>query len=159
MQQEATNRLNPSEESIQVGPLVVKFLVTGSDSNGSVAVFEMITPSDARLPAPHSHDAYEETIYGIEGVLTWTVAGTPFDIGPGQSICIRRGEVHGFANSSGRVSRTLIIASPALIGPEYFREASSIFSSGADMDTMRSQLMALMRRFGLTPVPPPAAAG
>jgi mannose-6-phosphate isomerase-like protein (cupin superfamily) len=131
--------------------------VTGSDSNGTVAIFEMMTPSDARLPAPHSHDAYEETIYGIEGVLTWTVDGTRHDVGPGQALCIRRGQVHGFANTSGEVSRTLVVATPALIGPEYFREVASIFSSGADMDTMRSQLMALMLQYGLTPVRPPAA--
>jgi quercetin dioxygenase-like cupin family protein len=157
MQQEAANRLNPSEESIQVGPLVVKFLVTESDSNANAAVFEMITPSDARLPAPHSHDGYEETSYGIDGVLTWTVDGTPHDVGPGQALCIRRGQVHGFANSSGKVSRTLVVVTPALIGPEYFREAASIFASGADPDMMRQQLMALMVRSGMTPVRPPQA--
>lgn len=157
MHAEALNRLNPSDETIQVGQMTIRFLVTGDDSNGSSAIFEMTTPSDAKLPAPHSHDAYEETIYGLEGVVTFTVDGTPHDIGPGQSLCIRRGQVHGFSNTSGAASRALAVVSPALIGPEYFHEVAGIFASGAPMPEIRTRLMDVMRRFGLTPVPPPAS--
>jgi len=32
MQVEAANRLNPSDETIQVGPMTIRFLVTGADS-------------------------------------------------------------------------------------------------------------------------------
>lgn len=53
------------------------------------------------MPAPHSHDAYEETMYGVEGTLTWTVEGSQHPLGPGDHVCIKRGEVHGFVNSSG----------------------------------------------------------
>ena len=36
------------------------------DTNGSVALFELTVPAAQRLAAPvHSHDHYEETIYGI----------------------------------------------------------------------------------------------
>ena len=69
-------RVNPSDEIIRLGPLAVRFLITAENSNDSVAAFELIVPGAARLPAPaHSHDHYEETIYGIDGVLTWTVDG------------------------------------------------------------------------------------
>ena len=158
MQQKTANKMNPSDETIQVGPMTIRCLVTDADSNGSAAIFEMTTPSDVQLPAPHSHDAYEETIYGLEGVLTFTVEGTPHDIGPGQSLCIRRGQVHGFSNTSGSVSRSLLVVSPALIGPEYFRGVAEIFASGVAMPEIRTRLMELMRRFGLTPAAPPAAA-
>src|SRR6202046_5253780 len=67
--------VNPSEENIRVGPLMVRFLLTGDNSTGSIAAFELTVPGAQRLPAPaHSHDHYEETIYGIAGVLAWTVA-------------------------------------------------------------------------------------
>ena len=33
------------------------------------------------------NDAYEEILYGIEGVLTWTVDGTPIEVGPRASAC------------------------------------------------------------------------
>ena len=66
-------RVNPSDETIRLGPLAVRFLITGDHSNGSVAAFELVVPAAQRLAAPaHSHDHYEETIYGIAGVSTWT---------------------------------------------------------------------------------------
>jgi len=34
-------RLNPSDETIKAGQITIRFLVTGKDSNGSVAVFEL----------------------------------------------------------------------------------------------------------------------
>ena len=34
----------------------------------SVAVFEFDVPAGAKVAAAHSHDGYEETIYGLEGV-------------------------------------------------------------------------------------------
>ena len=52
---------------------MVRFLITGENFSGSVAAFELFVPGAQRLAAPaHSHDHYEETIYGIDGVLTWT---------------------------------------------------------------------------------------
>ena len=86
--------VNPSDETIGTKGLAVRFLLTGDDSNGSIAAFELEVPGGERLPAPaHSHDHYEETIYGIDGVLTWTVDGEQIDVGPGQALCIPRGAV------------------------------------------------------------------
>ena len=82
-QQTIDLHVNPSEETIRLGPLAVRFLLTGDNSSGSVAVFEVTVPGAQRLAAPaHSHDHYEETIYGIDGVLTWTVNGKQIDVGP-----------------------------------------------------------------------------
>ena len=50
----------------------------------------------------HSHDHYEETIYGVEGVSTWTVDGKPIDVGPGQALCIPRGAIHRFDNNGSQ---------------------------------------------------------
>ena len=89
--QQLTTRVNPSEENIKIGPLGIRFLLTGDDSNGSVSVFEVHVPVGQKLGAPaHKNDAYEEMLYGIEGVLTWTVDGTPIEVGPGQALCIPR---------------------------------------------------------------------
>jgi hypothetical protein len=53
-QQTAEHRINPSEEVIRLGPLMVHFLVTGDNSLGSVAVlvFEVTVAGGARLMAP-----------------------------------------------------------------------------------------------------------
>ena len=36
---------------------------------------------ELRVSPRHSHDHYEETIYSIDGVLTWTVNGKQIDVG------------------------------------------------------------------------------
>jgi quercetin dioxygenase-like cupin family protein len=62
-------------EEIRVGGMAIRFLVEGAESGGSVAVFEFVVPVGTKVAAGHSHDAYEETIYGLEGVLTWNGRG------------------------------------------------------------------------------------
>jgi quercetin dioxygenase-like cupin family protein len=76
----------------------VRFLVEAADSNGSVSMFESFVPAQSKMPAPHSHDAFEETIYGLEGITTWTIDGRTVDIAPGDAFCVPRGAVHGFDN-------------------------------------------------------------
>lgn len=150
-------RVNPAEEIISHGGLAVRFLLTGDQSNGSIAAFELTVAGSQRLPAPaHSHDHYEETMYGIEGMLTLTVDGHRHDIGPGQALCIPRGAVHRFDNDTAENAKVLCVVTPAAIGPDYFREAFAIFGAGGPPD--RARLMDLMRRFGLTPAPPPPQA-
>ena len=147
-------RANPSDETIRLGPLGVRFLVTGDDANGSAAVFELTVPAQQRLAAPaHSHDAYEETIYGLEGTSTWTVDGTPVDVGPGQALCIPRGAVHRFDNHGSEGVRALCVVSPAAIGPQYFREIAEVMKASAGGPPDRLALVAIMRRHGLTPAP------
>jgi quercetin dioxygenase-like cupin family protein len=90
-EQQAINlTVNPSDETIRLGPLTVRFLLTRDNSTGSIAAFDLLVPAAQRLAAPaHSHDHCEETTHGLGGVLTWTVDGQRIDIGPGQALCIR----------------------------------------------------------------------
>ena len=151
-------RIDPSDETIRLGPLAVRFLISGDDSGGSVAAFELTVPAAQRLQAPaHSHDHYEETIYGIDGVLTWTVDGKAIEVGPGRALCIPRGAVHRFDNNGDRDARALCVITPAAIGPRYFREtAEALNAPGGPPD--RARLAEIMRRHGLTPVGPPPGA-
>src|SRR5215470_9299428 len=159
MSQPIDLRINASDEIIRLGPLVVRFLITGENSSGSIAAFEVIVPSAQRLAAPaHSHDHYEETIYGIDGVLTWTVGGKQIDVGPGQALCIPRGAIHRFDNNGSHDAKTLCLITPAAIGPQYFRESAEVINAAAGGSPDRAKLVEIMRRHGLTPVPPPAHA-
>ncbi|HVH26616.1 MAG TPA: cupin domain-containing protein [Vicinamibacterales bacterium] len=144
--------VNPSDETIHLGPLVVRFLITGADAGGSVALFELTVPAAQRLAAPaHSHDHYEETIYGVEGVLTWTVDGKPIAVGPGQALCIPRGAVHRFDNNGAQDAKALCAITPAAIGPQYFREAAEVIKAAAGGPPDRVKMGEIMRRHGLTP--------
>src|SRR5499427_10865957 len=152
-------RVNPSEETIRLGPLAVHFLLTGENSTGSIAAFELIVPGTQRLAAPaHSHDHYEETIYGIAGVLTWTVDGKPIDVGPGQAVCIPRGAVHRFDNNGSQEAKALCVITPAAIGPQYFRESAEVINAASGGPPDRAKLAGIMFRHGLKPAPPPAQA-
>jgi quercetin dioxygenase-like cupin family protein len=78
---------------------------------------EVLVPVRQKLAAPaHKNDAYEEILYGIEGVLTWTVYGTPIEVAPGQALCIPRGAVHRFDNLGNEDVKQLAVISPAIIG-------------------------------------------
>ena len=152
--QTGTLHVNPSDETIWLGPLAVRFLITGEDASGSVAVFELTVPSAQRLTAPaHSHDHYEETIYGIEGVLTWTVDGKQIAVGPGQALCIPRGAIHRFDNNGSQDVRALCAITPAAIGPQYFREVAEVMKAATGGPPDRVKMAEIMRRHGLTPAP------
>jgi quercetin dioxygenase-like cupin family protein len=143
---------NTSEE-IRIGELAIRFLAEGEASGGSVAVFEFDVPAGAKVPVAHSHDGYDETIYGLEGVLTWTIEGMPTDVGPGEVLCIRRGAVHHFDNTHDVDAKALAIVTPGVLGPEYFREVAAVVEAATGGPPDLAAIAAVMRRHGLTPVP------
>ena len=137
-------------EEIRVGQLAIRFLVEGEESGGSVAMFEFDVSAGMSVAAGHSHDGYEETIYGLEGVLTWTVEGTPIEVGPGDVLLIPRGAVHQFDNTSGEDARALAVVTPGILGPGYFREVAAILDAAAGGPPDFEALGEVMRRNGLT---------
>lgn len=149
-------QLNPAEETIQCGHLTIRFLMTGEHSNGSIAAFEMTVPGAQGVPAPaHSHDRYEETIYGIEGVLLWTVEGKRLDVGPGQALTIPRGAIHRFDNNTDKDAKALCVITPAILGPGYFREIAAVALAAQGGPPDRAKMVEIMLRHGLTPAMPP----
>jgi quercetin dioxygenase-like cupin family protein len=138
-------------EEITVGAVGIRFLVEGAQSAGSVAVFEFEVPAGARVPAAHSHDGYEETIYGLEGVLTWTVEGSQIDVGAGEALVIPRGAVHHFENKGEVDTKVLAIVTPGILGPDYFREVAAVLDSATDGPPDFAAIGEVMRRHGLTP--------
>jgi quercetin dioxygenase-like cupin family protein len=140
-------------EEIRIGQLAIRFLLEGKASGGSVAIFEFDVPAGAKVPIAHSHDGYEETIYGLEGVLTWTLDGRQTEVGPGQVLCIPRGVVHRFDNGHGVDATMLAIVSPGILGPDYFREIAAVAQAAAGGPPDHSAIAAVMRRHGLTPAP------
>jgi quercetin dioxygenase-like cupin family protein len=140
-------------EEIKIGEMTIRFLLEGQQSAGSVAVFEFDVPAGAKVAAAHSHDGYEETIYGLEGVLTWTIEGTANDVSPGEVLCIPRGAVHQFDNTHDVDAKALAIVTPGILGPDYFREVAAILDAAVGGPPDFAALGEVMRRHGLTPAP------
>jgi quercetin dioxygenase-like cupin family protein len=147
---------SPATATIHVGAISIDFLVDADDSGGSVTVFECAVPAEAKVPIPHSHDAFEETIYGLEGVCTWTIDGQALELGPSESVCIRRGQVHGFENRGSVDAKFLAIATPGVFGPSYFRDVAQVLAAAASGPPDLTALGEAMRRHGLTPAQPVA---
>ena len=141
------------DEFIRVGQIGIRFLLEAADTNGSVAMFEFTVPVGAKVPVPHYHKAYDETIYGVEGVVTFAVEGKPVDIGPGETCFIPRGAVHGFNNLKQTDVKALAIITPSLLGPDFFKEAAAIVNASGPPDV--EKLKSVMLKHGLVPVMPP----
>ena len=139
-------------ESIQVGQIGIHFQLEAADTNGALAMFEFTVPVGAKMPMPHSHRHYDETIYGVAGVMTFTVEGKPVDIGPGESCFIRRGAVHGFNNLKQTAARALAVITPALLGSDFFKETAVIVNAGGPPDL--EKLKVVFTKHGLVPAIP-----
>jgi quercetin dioxygenase-like cupin family protein len=114
---------------IRVGQIEIRFLLEGADTDSSLAMFEFTVPVGAKMPLPHLHRRYDEAIYGVEGVVTFTVNGRAVDVGRGESCFIPRGVVHAFNNLQGTDAKALAVITPALLGADFFSEAATIVNA------------------------------
>ena len=137
-------------ETIVAGGLQLRFLQTKEETGGSLDAFEMIVQPNARMPLPHYHESWDETIIGQMGVTTWRVAGKDIELMPGHSLFIKRGLVHGFRNDTPEAASCLCILTPGALGTGYFREIAALLDGGAP-DPVR--MKETMLRYGLVPAP------
>ncbi len=137
-------------EIINLGSLELKFLQTKDDTAGSIDMFEMTLQPNARMPIPHYHDSWDETIYGLTGTTTWRVDGRDIDVTPGATVFIKRGIVHGFTNRTTEPVTCLCILSPGVLGPQYFKDIAGLLAAGTpDPARMKETML----RYGLIPAP------
>jgi quercetin dioxygenase-like cupin family protein len=140
------------DDVIRVGQIEIRFRLQAAQTAGSLTMFEFLVPEGARVAVPHSHDAFDETVYGLADVTTWVLDGQQVRVGPGDILFIPRGHLHHFANLDTQDARGLSVIAPGLLGPEYFREIADVVNAGGPPNVQR--IMDVMRRYGLRPVPP-----
>src|ERR1700730_7725743 len=117
-------------ETINLGPLKLRFFYSKDDTAGSIDMFEMTVQPNARMPIPHYHDRWDETIYGLTGTTTWRGDGHDIDLGPGETDFIKRGIVHGFTNRTAEPATCLCTLSPGVLGPQYFKDMAGLLAAG-----------------------------
>jgi quercetin dioxygenase-like cupin family protein len=140
-----------SYEQIAVGPITIRPLIEPSDSSGAVAIHEFAVPAGTGLPVPHYHEAYEETVYGVRGVLTFTVEGVAHDITAGSALFVPRGATHSFACNDVDAA-ALAIITPGLLSADYFRELGAVIGSSTNGSPDFAAISDVMQRHGLIPV-------
>ena len=137
-------------ETIRLGGLELRFKKTKEETGGALDLFEMTVQPNARMPVPHHHENWDETILGLAGVTAWRLAGRDVELRPGESLFIPRGAVHGFRNDTQEAATCLCILTPGVLGPGYFQELAALVAGGApDPARMRE----VMLRHGLVPAP------
>ena len=146
-----------TKETIQAGQIKVDFLLEAADTNGAVAMFQFTVPAGAKVPLPHYHENFDETIYGLEGVMTFTVEGKTVNVVPGETCFIPRGAVHGFNNFNQEDAKAMAVITPALLGPIYFKEIAEIINAGGPPDI--GKLKMVMSKHGLVPAMPKMEMG
>jgi mannose-6-phosphate isomerase-like protein (cupin superfamily) len=119
------------KEVIVIGQIEIRYLLEGSDTRGALALFEVVVPPNVRVPAPHRHVTYEETIYILAGICTFVVEGHEFPVGTGESLFIPRGAAHQFQNRGTETVRFVATVTPGVLSPDYFRDIRALMSAGA----------------------------
>ena len=138
-------------ETIKIAGLELRFLQSKDDTAGSIDLFEMTVQPNARVPLPHHHESWDETVYGLAGETVWRLDGRDMTLRPGETVFIKRGIVHGFRNETQQPAICLCILSPGVLGIGYFREMAALLSEGVPD---RAQLKETMLRYGLVPAAP-----
>src|SRR4029453_309067 len=136
-------------EPVRIGQLEVKYLIDGA-AHAGIGLFELTVPPGSNVPPPHSHTHNEECVYVLEGTLRYSVDDVTRDLRPGDWMRTPKGSVHGFSNPHEGTARALIAMMPD-IGPQSFRDVANIVNAGGPPD--RTQLLAVMARYGLAPAP------
>jgi quercetin dioxygenase-like cupin family protein len=115
--------------TIEAPGMRIQFVIEGHQTNDAISMFRCDFEAGARSPMPHSHDGFDETVYGLSGEVTMVVDGVPQVIGAGDVVHVPRGVVHGFGVKEA--ASILAISTPGLFGSTYFREmADALKRSG-----------------------------
>jgi quercetin dioxygenase-like cupin family protein len=141
-----------SSEVIEAPGMKIRFLIEGEETEGTISIFRCDFDAGARSPMPHSHDAFDETVYGLSGEVGFIVGGVKRLLGAGDVIHVPRGVVHGFGVKDA--ASILVISTPGMFGQVYFREIADALNAAGEGPPDPELLIAIQRRHGLTPALP-----
>ncbi len=129
-------------ETIAIGGLTLEFLYDKEQTDGGLDMFRMTVQPKARVPIPHYHESWDETIYGLSGTLVWRVGNEDVFLSSGESIFIKRGVVHSFRNDSEAPATALCVLTPGVLGPQYFRDMAALLADGPPDPAKMKEIMA-----------------
>ncbi len=108
-------------QTIRVGEMSVTFLKTRHETEGAFDLFELTVPPFTRIPLPHIHRKYDETIFGVDGTMIWALQvegkDKPTEVRRGTTLFIPRGTPHFYANRTHTTARILCLQTPGVLGP------------------------------------------
>ena len=100
-------------QSLSVVGDTYRILITGEQTGGAFAVIDMLIPPNGG-PGPHSHAAFQESFYVIEGEVVVKTKEQTYTARKGGFACVPLGGVvHDFKNHTDTVAHLLCIVVPA----------------------------------------------
>jgi mannose-6-phosphate isomerase-like protein (cupin superfamily) len=84
------------------------------DAGDDVLTWELTLAPGGRVPSSHAHPEQEETFTVLDGRMRFRLGWRRVIAGPGQTVRIRPGTVHHFANAGPAPARVLVRTRPAL---------------------------------------------
>ncbi|WP_299352416.1 cupin domain-containing protein [uncultured Shimia sp.] len=102
------------------GAITLKILLTGSQSGGTLEIFEDIVQPGVG-PGRHIHHDQDETFLFLDGDFDVEIDGTLHHMSPGDVAFVPRGTAHAFKNVGNKPGRLRYIFSPALKMEAMFR--------------------------------------
>ena len=133
--------------------VVMKQLIAGAETAGAFCLFENSSDGASRTPI-HVHDRDDETLYMLEGELQAATASETKNLGPGETIFLKRGIAHQLANVSGKPNRYILLCTPSGF-EDFLAQAGRLRQSGEgppgppDADDI-ARLKEAAPRFGIT---------
>lgn len=100
--------------------ITLRVLLSGSQTNGSHAIFEDIVEPGVG-PGRHIHHEQDETFFFLEGSFDFEIDGVLYHMGPGDISFVPRETVHAFKNVGATSGRLRYMFTPALKAKEMFR--------------------------------------
>ncbi len=140
-----------ASELIDLGNgLEIHFCLDAADTNAQFTLFKVVIQPNARVPAAHFHENFDETLYGLKGSLTLRVDDQLLQLNPGDHFFIKRGRIHHFVNETAETVEILAYANPGVFTADYFKDMLELMKAGAPPD--RERLRNIMLQYGLVPV-------
>jgi quercetin dioxygenase-like cupin family protein len=109
--------------TLRISP-VQTLIVIRSDAD--VFEVEAVYDGHGSRPPAHLHPSHDEDFRVLYGTLRAHIDGTDLDLDPGDTLSVRRGQVHTFWNVADEPARVHWISAPAM-------RCDSWFSALADM--------------------------
>ena len=128
---------------------VLDVKVSGSDSNGGIAVFEQTSLSQGRGTPLHVHPNQDEIFYVLEGSYRFKVGDELFDLAQGETIFLPRQVPHAWTQVSEK-GKMMVILQPAGKLEDFF-----VTMSGLDHEPSKEEVAAVFAANEMKVVGPP----
>lgn len=97
---------------------------TAEETHGELLTFDLYLPPGGHVPAPHIHPAQEERFTVLTGKMHFRVNDQKLVTAPGETVIIKAGRAHWFANATADTTIARVEIRPALRMQELLESAS-----------------------------------